>query len=62
MRDIPAMWWFTGFHPDYHQPTDTVERINFVKMEKILKLAYLSGWAFAEAANPPRFLAKPLGR
>src|SRR5262249_18484726 len=25
LRDIPAMWWFTGFHPDYHQPTDTVD-------------------------------------
>lgn len=59
LRDIPALWWFTGFHPDYHQPTDTVERINFVKMEKIVKLAYLSGWAFADAARSPQFLAKP---
>jgi hypothetical protein len=59
LHDIPAMWWFTGFHPDYHQTTDTVEKINFIKMEKILKLAYLSGWAFADGANTPRFLAKP---
>jgi len=22
---IPAVWWFTGFHPDYHHTTDTVE-------------------------------------
>jgi len=28
-------------------------------MEKILKLAYLSGWAFADGANNPRFIAKP---
>ena len=59
LRDIPAMWWFTGFHPDYHQTTDTVDRINFVKMEKILKLAYLSGWAFADGASGPRFVSKP---
>jgi len=59
LRDIPAMWWFTGFHPDYHQTTDTVDRINFVKMEKILKLAYLSGWAFADGARGPRFVSKP---
>ncbi len=59
LHDIPAVWWFTGFHPDYHQPTDTVERINFVKMEKILKLAYLTGWAFADG-DAPRFVAKPL--
>jgi peptidase M28-like protein/PA domain-containing protein len=60
LREIPAMWWFTGFHPDYHQPTDTVERINFAKMEKILKLAYLTGWTFADNTNVPRFLAKPV--
>src|SRR5215472_7602082 len=57
LHDIPAMWWFTGFHPDYHQPTDTVEKINFVKMEKILRLAYLSGWAFGDDPTPPRFVA-----
>jgi peptidase M28-like protein/PA domain-containing protein len=61
LRDIPAMWWFTGFHPDYHQPTDTVDRINFAKMEKLLKLAYLTGWTFADNTNAPRFLPKPVG-
>ena len=62
LHEIPAMWWFTGFHPDYHQTTDTGDRINFTKMEKILKLAYLSGWAFADGANTPRFIAKPQTR
>ena len=54
LHDIPAVWWFTGFHPDYHQVTDTVEKINFEKMAKILKLAYLSGFEFADEQNPPR--------
>lgn len=57
LHDVPAIWWFTGFHPDYHQPTDTVEKINFDKMAKILRLAYLSGWEFADEAAPPRFVA-----
>jgi hypothetical protein len=57
MHDIPAMWWFTGFHPDYHQVTDTAEKINYMKIEKILKLAYLTGFDFADAANPPKFYA-----
>jgi hypothetical protein len=59
IRDIPAVWWFTGFHPDYHQPSDTVEKINFEKMQKILQLAYLTGWTFAESANPPRYVRAP---
>ena len=59
MHDIPAMWWFTGFHPDYHQTTDTADKINYVKMEKILKLAYLTGFDFADAKNPPKFVPRP---
>ena len=59
LHDIPAVWWFTGFHPDYHQVTDTVEKINFAKMEKIVRLAYLAGFALGDAAEPPRFLANP---
>jgi Zn-dependent M28 family amino/carboxypeptidase len=23
LHDIPAFWFFTGFHPDYHHVTDT---------------------------------------
>ncbi len=57
LHDIPAMWWFTGFHPDYHQVTDTAEKINYAKMEKILKLAYLTGFEFADTAHPPKFFA-----
>lgn len=53
LHDVPAIWWFTGFHPDYHQITDTVEKINFEKMAKIVKLSYLSGFEFADEQNPP---------
>ena len=54
LHNIPAVWWFTGFHPDYHQVSDTVEKINFEKMTRILKLAYLTGFEFADGQNPPR--------
>lgn len=58
LHDVPAIWWFTGFHPDYHQVTDTVEKIHFDKMAKILRLAYLSGFEFADEARPPRLEPK----
>jgi len=60
IRDVPGVWWFTGFHPDYHQPSDTVEKINFEKMRKILQLAYLTGWSFADSATPPRYVRAPM--
>jgi hypothetical protein len=57
LHDIPAVWWFTGFHPDYHQASDTVEKINFGKMEKIVRLAFLTGQALADSTSVPRFVA-----
>jgi Peptidase family M28/PA domain len=55
LRGIPAIWWFTGFHPDYHQTSDTADKINYAKMEKILKLAYLTAWDFGDTSTPPKF-------
>lgn len=60
LHDVPAFWWFTGFHPDYHHITDTVEKIDFAKMKKVLDLAYLSGWSFANGIKPPAFVANPI--
>lgn len=59
LKNIPAFWWFTGFHPDYHHTSDTAEKIDYAKMTKILQLAYLSGWRFANDAQTPEFVANP---
>jgi len=61
LHNIPSFWWFTGFHPDYHHTTDTADKINYVKMAKILRLAYLTGFQFANEATPPKFIANPGG-
>ena len=61
LHNIPSFWWFTGFHPDYHHTTDTADKINYGKMAKILRLAYLTGFQFANEAAPPRFIANPGG-
>jgi hypothetical protein len=60
LHDVPAFWWFTGFHPDYHHITDTVEKIDYAKMRKIIGLAYLSGWRFANDAKTPAFVPNPM--
>jgi Peptidase family M28/PA domain len=61
LHDIPAFWFFTGFHPDYHHTTDTADKIDYPKMNKILQLSYLSAWRFANDPVPPRFVADPPG-
>ena len=63
LHDVPALWFFTGFHPDYHHVTDTVDRIDFPKMTKIVRLSYLTLFAIGDEQQTPRFLANPaLGR
>ena len=62
LHNVPSFWWFTGFHPDYHHTTDTADKINFEKMAKILRLAYLTGFQFANEATPPKFIANPGGK
>jgi Peptidase family M28/PA domain len=61
LHNIPAFWFFTGFHPDYHHTTDTPDKINYPKMLKILQLSYLSAWDFANQLGYPRFVADPPG-
>jgi hypothetical protein len=52
---VPAVWFFGGWHPGYHEPSDTVDKLNFTKIEKVIRLAYRSAMALANAAETPRF-------
>jgi Peptidase family M28/PA domain len=61
LHDVPAFWFFTGFHPDYHHTTDTPEKVDYPKMLKILQLSYLSAWSFANSAGHPAFVPDPPG-
>ncbi|MDP2360113.1 MAG: M20/M25/M40 family metallo-hydrolase [bacterium] len=40
--DIPALMLFTGPHEDYHQPTDTADRLNLEGLEPVART--LAGW------------------
>ncbi|MEO1513810.1 MAG: M28 family peptidase [Bacteroidota bacterium] len=46
-KGIPAIFYFNGTHKDYHRPSDTVEKINFEKMEKIGRLVFHTAWELA---------------
>lgn len=47
---IPAIFFFSGTHADYHRPSDTVEKIDFNKMEKVGRHIFHLIW---ELANRP---------
>jgi Zn-dependent M28 family amino/carboxypeptidase len=52
-RGVPGVWVFTGLHPDYHTPTDDPERINYDKMEKVVRLVYQTAWDLATQPGRP---------
>jgi Zn-dependent M28 family amino/carboxypeptidase len=51
---IPIAFTFSGFHPDYHQPTDTIEKINFEKIANTARLYYLTAAAISDNPMAPR--------
>lgn len=46
-KNIPVIFYFNGVHEDYHQATDDVEKIDFLKMEKITRLVFFTAWEIA---------------
>ena len=37
-KDIPCIFFFTGIHDDYHQPSDEIDKLNFDGIHKIANL------------------------
>ena len=46
-NNVPAVFYFSGVHEDYHKPGDTVDKIMFPKLEKITKLIFHTAWDLA---------------
>ena len=55
-RRVPALFFFTGLHPDYHTPQDDADKLNYGKMEKIVRLTYRVAWHVANMPAPPAFV------
>ena len=51
---VPAIFFTTGLHPDYHTPQDTPDKINYGKLERIVRLVFLSIWTTANTTTPPK--------
>ena len=46
-NNIPVIFYFNGIHDDYHKTTDTIEKIDFNKIETITRLVFLTAWELA---------------
>ncbi len=52
-KGVPVVFFCDGEHPDYHQVTDSPDRLDYPRMETIARLAFWTGWQVAEAKDRP---------
>ena len=52
---VPALFFHTGLHPDYHTTGDRPEKIEYGKMERIVRLVYQLAWDLADSDVQPDF-------
>ena len=52
-KGIPVAFFFSGLHADYHRPSDEVDRIDFVKLQKVARTVLAVAWTLANAPARP---------
>ncbi|MCK7590784.1 M28 family metallopeptidase [Subsaxibacter sp. CAU 1640] len=55
---IPVIFYFNGEHEDYHQPSDTADKLNYDLLEKRTKLIFATAWYVAN--NTQRLVPETL--
>ncbi len=58
-KDIPAIFFTTGLHGDYHKASDEISTIDTDKIARVARLAFLLGYEIAESTARPVWT--PLG-
>jgi len=51
-EDVPALFFFSGTHEDYHQPTDDADLIDYEKLHALTKLVYALVAKVGNASEP----------
>lgn len=46
-KNIPIYAFMAAMHDDYHNPTDSVDKVDIKKMTNIIKIGYLAVWELA---------------
>jgi C-terminal processing protease CtpA/Prc len=58
-KKIPALHFFTGSHADYHQPSDTWEKLNIEGMARVTELVRGITEKIANRREPLNFVSLP---
>jgi peptidase M28-like protein len=52
-RNVPALFFSTNLHADYHTPRDEPKNINFPKLTRMTQWMYMTGWIAGNAPKRP---------
>lgn len=58
LKGVPIAFFFSGINEDYHGVGDEVEKIDFVKMEKVTRTIHAALWDLATRRDRPRLNPK----
>jgi len=53
-NNVPSVFFFAGIHGDYHQPTDTMDKLNFNKLDKVAEMVGRLVTLLANTQQRPR--------
>jgi hypothetical protein len=56
---IPAIFFTSLLHPDYHTPKDEPQRISIPKLAKMTRWMYATGWLVSQTSMKPVLDVKP---
>lgn len=51
--NVPAVFFSTNLHDDYHTPRDNPDRIDYAKLTRMTQWMYLTGWIVANTRQRP---------
>jgi hypothetical protein len=51
--NVPALFFSTNLHDDYHTPRDNPDRIDYAKLTRMTRWMYLTGWIVANVKERP---------
>lgn len=53
-KGIPIIFYFDGVHEDYHRPSDTADKIDYAKMQRVARTVLMMAWEVANLPARPR--------
>ena len=52
-KGVPALFFSSNLHPDYHTPRDEPKTIDYAKLTRLTRWMYMTGWLAGNAVRRP---------